>query len=449
MKIVKIKDGMDSDTFEGVLGYYFKKAFENGEWSQRDIDNNLNKFKNGQWGAVSSKTAELNNKHLEEEKGNLTGIYPKDGRKENDMIIFYSEYNNCIYILSSFDFQTFEEAWIIGEDKYLDEYGNADKRSAYKEHGHQLKKEQKEYFRQMFPDFDEPILPEDLKKEYDTLNKKYKRNPDSLTKEEIQRFREIKKIREENEYKKSVSEGVSGPEIKSTDVVLQPSRIEEVKKVVESGSNGIPSNAKKVLEDLAKKHNVDYMDLIEKIGEEMERSNATYSRAYASLLKNIEYPFYFADSKPEWLDDELIEDIIYSKEWPTTIKEIADSLVSHGLKKTKDAVHYVKQYLRDNPHDKKHFKDEFIQPRIIKKDEPQYDNFEIAASLMTEENPKHRLYFVDDVYFDLGQYWMWTTIVTTRYQALNPRQWKQIYNANSPEEIQNIVDEIFAEESSL
>ena len=122
MKIVKIKDGMDSDTFEGVLGYYFKKAFENGEWSQRDIDNNLNKFKNGQWGAVSSKTAELNNKHLEEEKGNLTGIYPKDGRKENDMIIFYSEYNNCIYILSSFDFQTFEEAWIIGEDKYLDEY---------------------------------------------------------------------------------------------------------------------------------------------------------------------------------------------------------------------------------------------------------------------------------------------------------------------------------------
>lgn len=60
-------------------------------------------------------------------------------------------------------------------------------------------------------------------------------------------------------------------------------------------------------------------------------------------------------------------------------------------------------------------------------------------------------YEVKDCYLDYGQNWIWTTIIAhesddRRYQALSPRQWKDICLATTISELAKIAKEISKEE---
>ena len=65
-------------------------------------------------------------------------------------------------------------------------------------------------------------------------------------------------------------------------------------------------------------------------------------------------------------------------------------------------------------------------------------------------SPTGRKDGIEDTYFDLGQCWMWTTLVAHKgnddsYQALNPKEWKQIVEATDPEQIVAAVKAMFAD----
>lgn len=71
---------------------------------------------------------------------------------------------------------------------------------------------------------------------------------------------------------------------------------------------------------------------------------------------------------------------------------------------------------------------------------------EKVASLLTQRSPRGYSYYVDEVYFDYGQDWMWTTILCDDgdwgYQALCPREQEEILLGGDPEEI---IKGIFAD----
>lgn len=57
-------------------------------------------------------------------------------------------------------------------------------------------------------------------------------------------------------------------------------------------------------------------------------------------------------------------------------------------------------------------------------------------------------FYVGETYLDFGQNWMWTTILAdnsktgSSWQALNPREWKEIYSAEKASELARIAEEI-------
>lgn len=75
---------------------------------------------------------------------------------------------------------------------------------------------------------------------------------------------------------------------------------------------------------------------------------------------------------------------------------------------------------------------------------------ELAASLMTFLSPKRKQYEVKECYFDVDQKWVWSTILGDiddewgGYQALDPAQQLAIIGAETVEDMQEIVHEIFA-----
>lgn len=89
----------------------------------------------------------------------------------------------------------------------------------------------------------------------------------------------------------------------------------------------------------------------------------------------------------------------------------------------------------------------------IKQYEPgshEYQNLSRAAALMTGKSPKGYHYKVGDCYFDFGQNWIWTTILSDGgdyggYQALNPAEQEKIVLASSIAEIEAVVGEVFAD----
>jgi len=74
------------------------------------------------------------------------------------------------------------------------------------------------------------------------------------------------------------------------------------------------------------------------------------------ILKDSIAKIKAKDEKPAWLEEDLIDDIVYSKDWPTTIEEVAEALMKYGIKDRHEAIGYVKEYLNDNPAELKHFK---------------------------------------------------------------------------------------------
>ncbi len=77
-------------------------------------------------------------------------------------------------------------------------------------------------------------------------------------------------------------------------------------------------------------------------------------------------------------------------------------------------------------------------PRTIEYKTKEYAKLEAVAGMLTSFSPNNAVYEVEDVYFDYGQDWVWTTICRHGYhdcQVLNPRQWETIIMASTIAEI--------------
>ena len=88
-----------------------------------------------------------------------------------------------------------------------------------------------------------------------------------------------------------------------------------------------------------------------------------------------------------------------------------------------------------------------MQPKTLKVNSDGYKNLEMVAAMLEYESPNNTIYTVQDVYFDYGQNWMWTTITSIGdkwggVQVLNPREWEDIMLADSLEELVKIVRDI-------
>ena len=80
--------------------------------------------------------------------------------------------------------------------------------------------------------------------------------------------------------------------------------------------------------------------------------------------------------------------------------------------------------------------------RVINPAEFTYLKFELVADMLKFDSKHNADYIVQDVYLDLGQDWMWTTICRVGYrecQVLSPREWEDIVNSNSLEELVRCV----------
>ena len=70
-----------------------------------------------------------------------------------------------------------------------------------------------------------------------------------------------------------------------------------------------------------------------------------------------------------------------------------------------------------------------MNPKVIEKGTQEYKNLQAVAAMLEAVSPNEAKYVVEDVYFDYGQDWMWTTICRRGYsecQVLNPREWEYI-----------------------
>ena len=79
----------------------------------------------------------------------------------------------------------------------------------------------------------------------------------------------------------------------------------------------------------------------------------------------------------------------------------------------------------------------------------EYAKLTIAANEMTRNSMKGTQFKVEDTYFDLGQGWMWTTIVAhrpdgERWQVLYPKQHEDIIlSKDIPATIHDIMTDKF------
>ena len=88
-----------------------------------------------------------------------------------------------------------------------------------------------------------------------------------------------------------------------------------------------------------------------------------------------------------------------------------------------------------------------MNPCRLKSNQKEYTALRLAANGLTFQSPNSVFYTVDDVYFDFGQEWMWTTIVAhgsngDSWQALTPSEWEKLMTAETVGEVADIVAEI-------
>ena len=88
-----------------------------------------------------------------------------------------------------------------------------------------------------------------------------------------------------------------------------------------------------------------------------------------------------------------------------------------------------------------------MNPRVITRGTKEYKNLNAVAKMLEALSPNDVEYEVEEVYFDLGQNWIWTTIIAYdfkqsfggSYQAINPRQWGSILTAESERDLMDAV----------
>lgn len=78
------------------------------------------------------------------------------------------------------------------------------------------------------------------------------------------------------------------------------------------------------------------------------------------------------------------------------------------------------------------------------KDEIGYKKLEAVAILLTLESKNGCKYHVEDCYEDYGADMMWTTIIRDDddCQVLNPKEWDDIFFAETPAELVKCVEDI-------
>ena len=87
--------------------------------------------------------------------------------------------------------------------------------------------------------------------------------------------------------------------------------------------------------------------------------------------------------------------------------------------------------------------------KTFKLGDPEFENLYKLADILTKKSPNKYIYYVGDTYFDLGQDWMWTTVLCrgnwSSYQALNPREQEEAILANSDAELEKIADSVLSD----
>ena len=73
----------------------------------------------------------------------------------------------------------------------------------------------------------------------------------------------------------------------------------------------------------------------------------------------------------------------------------------------------------------------------------EYKRLQAAAEMLTTYNENGNIWTVEDTYFDLGQDWMWTTLICRRpdgesYQTC-PTAQERVVTANTPQEMGEAV----------
>lgn len=79
-----------------------------------------------------------------------------------------------------------------------------------------------------------------------------------------------------------------------------------------------------------------------------------------------------------------------------------------------------------------------MNPKVIMRTDDAYEKLLAVAAVLQATSKNKARYAVREVYFDLGQDWMWTTICREGYSAcqiLSPRQWEMIITASNAEEL--------------
>ena len=87
--------------------------------------------------------------------------------------------------------------------------------------------------------------------------------------------------------------------------------------------------------------------------------------------------------------------------------------------------------------------------KTFKLGDPEFENLYKLADILTKKSPNKYIYYVGDTYFDLGQDWMWTTVLCrgdwSSYQALSPRAQEEAILANSDAELEKIADSVLSD----
>lgn len=89
-----------------------------------------------------------------------------------------------------------------------------------------------------------------------------------------------------------------------------------------------------------------------------------------------------------------------------------------------------------------------MKKEVLKGTSKEFKKLDLMAKVLTGMSATGTVYFVGNTYLDLGQDWMWTTIIAhtpngDSYQALSPREWEEVLLCESMVEMAQIAEEHF------
>ncbi len=100
-----------------VEGYDYKNSLKDVIWSDKDVKLALEKFFHEDYGNANPRFVKENKEKVRNQYGNIFGIYPIDEHNLNDLVVYYSQNDDVIYLLSVGDFENFKAYWLTGQYK--------------------------------------------------------------------------------------------------------------------------------------------------------------------------------------------------------------------------------------------------------------------------------------------------------------------------------------------